>query len=72
MVNKEIEIIYDRDSDVLAIIFDRGSKNVDFIEPYPGWYVWFDEKKNIRMVEILRASRFISKLKSVIRMGAEK
>lgn len=46
MVNKEIEIIYDRDSDVLAIIFDRGSKNVDFIEPYPGWYVWFDEEKN--------------------------
>ena len=65
MVNRELEIIYDRKGDVLAIIFDKESKNVDFVEPFPGWFIWFDEKKNVRMIEILRASKFISKLKNV-------
>jgi len=65
MVNRGIEIIYDRKGDVLAIIFDKESKNVDLVEPLPGWFIWFDEKKNVRMIEILRASKFISKLKNV-------
>jgi len=57
--------MYDREADVLAIIFDEDSKNHDFVEPIPGWLIWFDENKNVRMIEIFRASRFLSKLRTI-------
>ena len=71
IMSREIEVIYDREADVLAIIFDKKSKNHDFIEPIPGWLIWFDENNNVRMIEILRASRFLSKLKA-IELGSRK
>lgn len=64
-VSKEIKIIYDREADVLAIIFDEDLKNRDFIEPTPSWFIWFDENKNVRMIEIFRASKFLSKLRTI-------
>jgi len=62
---KGIKVMYDREADVLAIIFDEDSKNHDFVEPIPGWLIWFDENKNVRMIEIFRASRFLSKLRTI-------
>ena len=62
---ENVKVIYDKKADVLAIIFNKRSKNADFIEPTPGLLIWFDEKGNIRMIEILRASRFIPTLKLV-------
>ncbi|MEX0568792.1 MAG: DUF2283 domain-containing protein [Candidatus Njordarchaeota archaeon] len=64
-MSREIKVIYDRAADVLAIIFDEDSKNHDFIEAVPGWFIWFDENNNVRMIEIFRASRFLLKLKTV-------
>ena len=64
-MRKEIKVMYDREADVLAIIFDENSKNHDFIEPIPGWFIWFNENNNIRMIEIFRASRFLSKLRTI-------
>jgi len=57
--------MYDKEADILAIIFDEVSKNHDFVEPIPGWFIWFDENKNVRMIEIFRASRFLSKLRTI-------
>ncbi len=64
-MSKGIKVMYDREADVLAIIFDEDSKNHDFVEPIPGWLIWFDENKNVRMIEIFRASRFLSKLRTI-------
>ena len=64
-MSKEIKIMYDRTADILSIIFDEDSKNHDFIEPIPGWFIWFDENSNVRMIEIFRASRFLSKLRTI-------
>mgnify|MGYP000229835829 FL=1 len=64
-MRKEIKVMYDREADILAIIFDEDSKNHDFIEPIPGWFIWFNENNNIRMIEIFRASRFLSKLRTI-------
>ena len=61
----EVEVVYDKETDVLAIIFDKDSRNHDFIEPIPGLLIWFDENSNVRMIEILRASRFVPKLRTI-------
>ncbi len=64
-MSREIKVVYDREADVLAIIFNENSKNHDFIEPIPGWFIWFDENNNVRMIEIFRASRFLSMLRTI-------
>ncbi len=64
-MSKEVKVVYDREADVLAIIFDEDSKNHDFVEPAPGRPIWFDENSNIRMIEIFRASRILSKLRTI-------
>ncbi len=63
-MSRKIKVMYDREADVLAIIFDEDSKDHDFIEPTPGWFMWFDENNNARIIEIFRASRFLSKLRT--------
>jgi len=62
-MEQRFEVVYDRDSDVLAIILNKNKKNKDFVEIAPGVFVWIDEKNEVRMIEILRTSRLLERIK---------